>query len=182
MIIGGFVSLLARRLVATVAALWFVAFAAAAAAADAIPDSTWVALKPLPGQARSPIFALAVDPADNQHVLAGNSEGAVLRSTDGGAGWTTVHSGSAPVSAIAFSPFRVGLVLVGTRGGGALESDDAGATWHPVTGLNGRSVRVFGFAISLMFAGTDRGVYASADGVAWSQSGLADRSIEGIAV
>lgn len=182
MIIGGFVSLLARRLLATVAALWFVAFAAAAVNAGAIPDSTWVALHSLPDQARSPIFALAVDPSHNQSVFAGNSQGAIIHSADGGASWAIAHSGTAPVGTIAFSPFKSGLALAGTRGGGALQSVDGGATWHAVAGLSGRSVHVFGFALTTIFAGTDRGVYASSDGVTWTPSGLAGSNIDAIAV
>ena len=182
MIILEFVPLPARRLLATVAALWFIAVAAAGASADEIPDSTWVALASLPSQARSPIFGLAVDPSNNQSVFAGNSQGAILHSANGGATWVTSHTGTAPVGTIAFSPFKGGLVLAGTRGEGALESGDGGATWHPVNGLNGRSVLVFGFALTTMFAGTDRGVYASTDGVTWTQSGLGGSNIDAIAV
>ena len=50
------------------------------------------------------------------------------------------------------------------------------------TGLDGRSVRVFGFALSLVVAGTDHGVYTSADGRAWTPSGLATTSIDALAV
>ncbi len=182
MIIGGFVSLLARRLLATVAVLWFVVLVAAGVLANAIPDSTWVALEALPDQARSPIFALAVDPSNNQSVFAGSSKGAILRSANGGASWITAHAGTAPVGTIVFSPFKAGLALAGTRGSGALESLDGGVTWNPVSGLNGRSVHVFGFALSTIFAGTDRGVYTSSDGAMWTQSGLGGSNIDAIAV
>jgi len=43
-------------------------------------------------------------------------------------------------------------------------------------------VRVFGFAVSLIVAGTDRGVYASADGETWKQAGLSSLSIDALAV
>lgn len=152
------------------------------ATADSAPDSTWVALKPLPGQGRTAVFAVAVDPANDRDVLAGNSEGAIFRSTDGGGGWTTVHEGTQPVTTIAFSPFQSELVLAGTRGGGALESSDGGASWKPVSGLSGRAVRVFAFALPIVVAGTDSGVYVSADGLQWTASGLAGTSIDAIAV
>ena len=77
------------------------------------PPSTWVALKPLPHQGRSAIFALAVDPANNQVLIAGNSEGSLLRSVDGAATWASVHSGKVVVTSIVFSAFKPGLVLGG---------------------------------------------------------------------
>ena len=57
---------------ATFLALWAVTFAASGALAQAPQPSTWVALKPLPHQGRSAIFALAVDPANNQVLIAGS--------------------------------------------------------------------------------------------------------------
>ena len=148
----------------------------------ALPDSTWVALGPLPGQGRVALFALAVDPANNRVLLAANYQGALLRTTNGGGSWTTVHSAAVAVNTIAFSPSVAGFVLAGTRGGGALASKDDGATWVAVGGLDGRNVRAFGFALSLVVAGTDRGVYTSADGLGWTQSGLTSPSISAIAV
>ena len=155
---------------------------AALEAAAALPDSTWVLLKPLPGQGRAAVFALAVDPANNQVVIAANSQGTILRTTDGGAAWTAVHPAGASVNTISFDPNVAGHVLAGTRGGGALSSKDDGATWAPVAGLDGRNVRVFGFALTLVVAGTDHGVYTSADGQTWSPSGLSEPSISAIAV
>ena len=150
--------------------------------AEAPPPSTWVALKALPHQGRSAVFALAVDPANNQVVVAGNSAGALLRSTDGATTWTQVYTGKTTPTVIVFSSFKPGLVLAGTRGGGALLSRDGGATWSSATGLEGRAVRAFGFARTLVVAGTDKGVFVSSDGSSWSQSGLAERSIDAIAV
>jgi hypothetical protein len=51
-----------------------------------------------------------------------------------------------------------------------------------VTGLEGRDVRVFGFALTLIAAGTDNGVYISSDGTDWKQSGLQKTSIDALAV
>ena len=153
-----------------------------AAVAATLPDSTWVALPSLPDQPRSALFALAVDPANNQVVIAGDAQGALARSTNGGAAWTTVRSGKSAVLTISFSPNAAGLVFAGTRGGGGLVSRDGGATWSAARGLEGRSVRVFGFALNLMAAGTDHGVYTSANGTSWTQSGLANVSISALAV
>jgi hypothetical protein len=147
----------------------------------ALPDSTWVALPQLPKQPRAAVFALAVSPSNNQLVLAGDSQGWLSRSTSGGSAWTVVRQGTSSINTISFSPFSAGLVLAGTRGGGALVSRDSGATWTVPRGLDGRNVRVFAFALSIIAAGTDRGVYSSADGTTWKQAGLAERSIAAIA-
>jgi photosystem II stability/assembly factor-like uncharacterized protein len=176
------VSLPGRRFAATLLALWALAFAAMGVLADAPPPSTWVALKALPQQGRSAIFALAVDPTNNQAVIAGNSAGALLKSTDGATTWNQVYSGKTAPTAIVFSPFKAGVVLAGTRGAGALLSRDGGTTWSAAGGLDGRVVRAFAFARTLVVAGTDKGVFLSQDGSSWSQSGLADRSIDAIAV
>ena len=157
-------------------------FAAIGVSADALTPSTWMALKPLPHQGRSAIFALAVDPANNQVLLAGNSEGSLLRSTNAGSTWASVHSGKFVATTIDFSPFKAGLVLAGTQGGGALVSRDGGATWSVPGGLDGRAVRAFGFSLTTIAAATDKGVFISNDGSSWSQSGLADMSIDAIAI
>jgi len=176
------VSLLGQRLAATAVVLWVIGIAATNVLADALPDSTWVALKPLPHMGRSAVFALAVDPSNNQSLVVGNTDGSLLRSTNGGATWTTVHTGKATLTTITYSPVTPGVVLAGTRGSGALLSRDGGVSWSSAAGLEGRAVRVFAFALNLVAAGTDHGVYVSADGNTWSQSGLPNPSINSLAV
>ena len=148
----------------------------------ALPASTWVALPPLPQQGQSAIFGLGVNPFNNQVVLAGRSDGSLMRSVDGGLTWKVVHAATAPILTIAFSPLKSGYVLAGTRGAGAVASQDGGLTWAAARGLERRSVRVFGFALTLTVAGTDHGVYASSDGLTWSQSGLPTTSIGALTV
>ncbi|HET9780137.1 MAG TPA: hypothetical protein VFR33_00020 [Candidatus Dormibacteraeota bacterium] len=152
------------------------------ALADALPDSTWVALPPLPHQGSNAIFALAVDPANNQALLAGNAQGSVLKSANGGISWNVVHAGKSPMITIAFSPYTSGLVLAGTRSGGGLISRDGGTTWSTAAGLEGRTVHVFAFSLTIVAAGTDHGVYTSNDGASWSQTSLSNRSIDALAV
>ena len=156
--------------------------AVVAASATTIPDSTWIQLAAPPHATHSPVFALAVDPNQNQWVVGGTTDGSgeIFRSTDGGSTWSTVRSATGPVLTIAFSPFKIGLVLAGMRGGGVLSSHDSGATWSPATGMEGRTVRAFTFARSLVAAGTDRGVYLSSDGANWSLSALATYDIQAI--
>jgi photosystem II stability/assembly factor-like uncharacterized protein len=181
-IIGKLVSLSRRRLAATLAALWVIAVAAMGVLAAALPGSTWVSLKPLPNQGQAAVFALGVDPANDQLLIAGNSQDTLLRSTDGGLTWSSVHKGHAGLTTIAFSPFTSGLVLAGTRGSGALASTDGGATWTAATGLEGRTVHVFGFSLTGIAAGTDHGVFVSLDGLTWTASGLSNRNIDALAV
>jgi hypothetical protein len=193
-IIGTLVSLPRKRLVATLVALMSSAWAGFAvlganahvegttAISRTLPSSTWIALQPLPQQGQTAIFAVAVNPFNNQVVLAGTSDGSLMRSADGGSSWKAEHKGSGGILTLAFSPFKTGFVLAGARGTGALVSRDGGVTWAAVRGLDSRSVRVFAFALSLVVAGTDRGVYASADGQTWRSSGLPNTSIDALAV
>jgi hypothetical protein len=193
-IIGTLVSLPRTHLVATLVALltcaWAVLGALGAQArgqltmqiAGPLPPSTWVALSPLPEQGHNAIFALAVNPLNNQVVLTGTAAGSVVRSADGGSTWKLTHTGSAAVVTLAFSPFKSSLVFAGTHGSGALMSKDGGVTWTAVKGMGGRIVRVFAFALTSMVAGTDHGVYLSADGLTWKQSGLATTSIGSLTV
>lgn len=176
------VSLLSQRLPATFAALWVIGAALVGIAADKPADSTWTALRPLPHQGQAAVFALAVDPTNNQVLVAANSERSLLRSPNAGGSWTAVHSANGAVTSLSFDPYSTSLVLAGTRGAGALVSRDGGVSWSDASGLEGRSVRAFAFALSLVVAATDRGVYLSADGVSWSASGLADHSINAVAV
>jgi hypothetical protein len=162
--------------------MWVLGISSGIAVAGTLPDSTWVALRPLPHQGHAAVFALAVDPSNNQSVLAGNSEGGVLRSSNGGSSWTTVHTGKWVVTTIAFDPYGAGVVLAGTRGGGALVSRDGGTTWSATRGLEGRIVRTFAFSLSILVAGTDRGVYTSTDATTWAPSSLAGRSVDALAV
>ena len=150
--------------------------------AGSLPGSTWVALTvpPQAGKAGT-LFGLAVDPANNQVLLA-TTAASIVRSADGGLSWRSVYTGKTAVTTVAFSPLKADLVLAGTQGSGAVGSRDGGRTWAPATGLDGRTVRVFGFALTLFVAGTDRGVYASQDGFAWTPSGLAGSSIDALAV
>lgn len=182
MIIGPLVSLPRKRLAATLAAITAIASAGIAVFAVSLAPSTWVELPPLPKAGHNAILAIAVNPLNNEVVIAGTAGGSLMRSSDGGLTWTVVHAGSSGLLNIAYSPIKTGLVLAGTRGAGALISKDGGVTWAAVNGLVGRSVRAFGFALSLMAAGTDHGVYISADGLTWRQSGLASTSIGSLAV
>jgi hypothetical protein len=175
-------SLFSRRLLATAAALCSLVIVSSTAIAVSLPPSTWVALANLPGADHDAVFALAVNPANDQDLVAGNRAGGLFRSSDGGSTWKSVHSGTSALLALAYSTFNPAVILAGTQHGGALISTDGGTHWNVAGGLEGRSVRAFGFARTLMVAGTDRGVYVSQSGSTWSSSGLGDVSIDSVAV
>jgi hypothetical protein len=175
-------SLTSLRLAATAAALCSLIFASSTVTAAAFPPSTWIALTTLPGANHAPIFALAVNPANDQQLIAGNGSGGLSRSEDGGTTWKSVHSGSAAILTVAYSPFNPGLVLAGTQGGGAFVSSDGGTHWAAAGGLENRKVRAFAFARTLVVAGTDHGVYMSDTGTTWSASGLTTTSIDAVSV
>ncbi len=153
-----------------------------AAHAVTLPPSTWVALSPLGNSSRGPIFALAVNPTSTSQLVAGDAGGSLFRSTDGGTTWSAVYKGKATVSVVAYDPLSPGVIVAGTQAGDVLRSSDAGLKWEAASGIAGRSVRAFAFAHASMFAATDRGVYVSSDGAAWTVSGLANASIDAVAV
>ena len=181
-IIGSLVSLSRKRLAATLVALPVFAWAGIAVFAVSLAPSTWVELKSLPQTGHSAILAIGVNPLNNQVVIVGTAQGSLLRSADGGASWNQVHTGSSGLLTIAFSPVKSGFVLAGTRGSGALMSRDGGVTWAAVRGMDARSVRAFGFALTFIAAGTDHGVYVSTDGLTWRQSGLSTISVGALAI
>ena len=153
------------------------------AAAAAPADNAWQQLGAIPAMSGQPVFALQVDPASADRVLAGTGAGDIYRSTDGGTSWTRVaaHLG-AGVLALEFPPAQPGVALAGTRGDGIWRSADAGAHWARASGTKGRTVRAFDAAGATLLAGTDRGVYESQDGGHWKTTGPGDVDVSAIAV
>ncbi len=146
-------------------------------------DDTWTPLGALPARLDAPVFALAVDPADGRRLLAGTSEGVVMRSVDGGASWRVVISGlGRGVAALAFDPRWPGVALAGTRGAGVWRSSDAGASWQQQPGAEARTVRAFAFLPDAALAGGDQGVLLSRDGRTWAAAGLAQVRVSALAV
>jgi len=142
-----------------------------------------VQLGALPESLDSPVFALAVNPADRLQVLVGTGSGTIYRSTDGGVTWFQVARGfGRGIATIAFSPLKAGLVFAGTRGDGTYRSSDGGITWARLAGLPIGTTRSFGFAKTVTIAGTDAGVFASRDGTVWTAVGLKDLNVNAIAV
>ncbi|GAC1336583.1 MAG: hypothetical protein NVSMB17_20080 [Candidatus Dormibacteria bacterium] len=153
-------------------------------AAPPLPDSAWVALAPLPERSDSPVFAIAVSPADPATVLVGSSTGVIYRSGDHGASWMVAARGvGRSVLTIQYSPFKAGLVYAGSRGEGLWRSQDGGQTWSRQPGLPNLSIRSIGFSKSLTLIGGDGGLFSTRDGTTWAPfSKLASVSLNSIAV
>ncbi len=135
-------------------------------------DSTWAATAALPEKLDSPVFALAVDPADGRRLLVGTPSGAIYLSIDSGAAWRPVRrSSGGAVLALAFDPAAPGALLAGTRGAGVLRSADGGASWQPQLGSEGRTVRGFSFLPGAALAASDEGVLSSRSGGPWLTAG-----------
>jgi photosystem II stability/assembly factor-like uncharacterized protein len=125
-----------------------------AALLDAAPPSPEITWQPL-GPDRIPdgqtygsgtatmagrITAIAVDPGNPQHLLAGSAAGGIWETTDGGDTWAarTDDQPTLSIGAIAFDPADPSVVYAGTGEGnseyfhlgqGLLVSSDGGTTW-----------------------------------------------------
>ncbi|WP_164867850.1 P-loop NTPase fold protein [Rhodovarius crocodyli] len=96
-------------------------------------------------QAMAGISALAMS-SDGRTVLAAGGGGTIVRSTDAGANWQPVTSGTQSyLSALAMSSDGRTVLAAGS-GGTILRSTDAGANWQPVT--SGARSFLFGMAMS----------------------------------
>jgi hypothetical protein len=135
------------------------------------------------------VVAVAVDPADPRHLLAGG--GGVWESRDGGSSWRprTDDQPTAAIGALAFAPGDPAVAYAGTGQGealaalgiGLLRSGDGGATWRPLVAEALLGAGVCDLLVGpadpgRLLAATTAGLWASDDGgVGWEQR-LAGRS------
>ena len=124
------------------------------------------------------VSALALDPSNPQHVLAGAGTGGVWESTDGGASWQPRTDGAATLAsgALAYDPHAAGTVYCGTGeantfffGAGVLRSVDGGTTWTPLCTQPFVGDAFYDLVVDpadrlRLVAGTLRGLYVSAHG------------------
>jgi hypothetical protein len=82
----------------------------------------------------SPVYCLAVDPADPSRVYAGLTDGGVRRTDDDGAGWVDCSPPQTAVFSLAVSPAD-GTLYAGTEPSALYRSDDRGRTWHELDAL-----------------------------------------------
>lgn len=131
------------------------------------------------------VSALAVDPSNPAHVLAGAANGGVWESFDRGASWAprTDYQRTLTVGALAFDSSAPGNVYCGTGEGdwwswlgvGVLRSTDGGRTWstlctNPFVGDGFYSLVVDPANGRRLYAGTRAGLFVSTDGgVTWTR-------------
>ncbi|MEA2511457.1 MAG: hypothetical protein QOJ59_944 [Thermomicrobiales bacterium] len=131
------------------------------------------------------VSALAVDPANPAHVLAGAANGGVWESRDRGASWSprTDYAATTTVGALAFDPRDSRLVYCGTGegdwwswlGAGILRSTNGGSTWAtlctaPFVGQGFYNLIVDPADGRHLLAATTGGLYVSTDsGLTWTR-------------
>ena len=134
----------------------------------------WAGLN-YPPHASMEWYVVALDPADDEHLLAANNwEGTILESGDGGRTWSDRQA--SPVSrgswrAIAFAPSNPQVVYAGTSAyfsagtfddampaGGVYASQDGGTTWKVANGSISRDANITALAVDPRSAQT---VYAA---------------------
>jgi photosystem II stability/assembly factor-like uncharacterized protein len=130
------------------------------------------------------VSAIALDPDDPNHLLAGAANGGVWDSADAGATWTprTDSAATLTVGALTFDPTDPSTVYCGTGEGnwwwflgqGILKSTDKGASWNILAGAPFLGQGFFDLAIDptngqQLIACTTGGLYLSTDGgTTWS--------------
>ena len=73
--------------------------------------------------------SLAIDWANPRTVYAGNVDGDILRSDDGGASWRVLQRAEARINALTLDPRDSRVLYAATNGAGLLKTTDGGATW-----------------------------------------------------
>ncbi len=113
-----------------------------------------------------PALAVAVDPQNANHVLAGLLFGGMRASTDGGVSWSPVAAGLPPESNVAdiiFDPANPAVLYAADRMSGVYRSTDGGVSWQPINeGLRMRAVNQLALTpdgASLYAATEGEGVY-----------------------
>jgi photosystem II stability/assembly factor-like uncharacterized protein len=134
------------------------------------------------------VTAVAVDPADPRHLLAGG--GGVWESRDGGRSWRprTDDQPTPAIGALAFAPGDPAVAYAGTGQGealaalgvGLLRSDDGGASWRPLAADELLGAGFFDLLVDpadpdRLLAATTAGLLGSADGGAGWERRLAGR-------
>lgn len=129
------------------------------------------------------VTALAVAPTTPAHIWAGTSEGRIERSTNGGASWTNRTTAALPgryITSIAVSPTDDNVVYVSFSGfsaaapaGHIFKSIDGGVSWtnsgttrapDALPDIPVNSIAINPMNVSVVYAGTDVGLYESLDG------------------
>jgi photosystem II stability/assembly factor-like uncharacterized protein len=134
--------------------------------------------------------AIAIDPANQQKIVAGGVEG-IYASTDGGKNWTKTKGApkDPPVTVLglAIDPTNPDIVYAATIDSALLKSADGGKTWGRI-GLPGgegtaSSVAVHPFDSNILYVGTPDALFKTRNGgAAWEKTAARPKLAEGIAI
>jgi len=103
--------------------------------------ANWTSVQP------EPSVCVAIAPSSPSTVYAGGNE--LLKTTDGGATWTTVLVNSESSVAVAIHPTMPNIVYAGLEDAGVFKTVDGGTTWTPIGPAvrDGQVLTVLGLAI-----------------------------------
>jgi photosystem II stability/assembly factor-like uncharacterized protein len=131
-------------------------------------DARWASNGPPAG-----IDTIAVAPSDPQVIYAG-STGAdggkgIFKSSDGGRNWIAINYGitNKRINAIAVNPHNSKIVYAGYEGEGFYKTTDGGEHWATINSTplhHGTSIAIDRFDSSIVYLGTDSGLFKSFDG------------------
>ncbi len=110
---------------------------------------------------------LVVDPVTSTTLYAGISGSGIYKTIDSGATWTaaTTQPDNTQITAVTLK--NSATLYVATSGSGVYKSGDSGTTWEVCTNSGLTNLNVVSLAIDAsgkLYAGTEDGVFASADG------------------
>lgn len=122
--------------------------------------------------------------SSNPDIVYASTIGGLMKSSDAGKSWKSAGVAN-PVNCVAIHPFNPDMVYAGVLGG-AKKTEDGGAVWVDLVAgpdeLSVSSIATDSLDPKVLFFGTDRGLYKSADeGMSWSKLGLAG-SVDQVAV
>lgn len=131
------------------------------------------------------VSAIAIDPADGNHILVGSAAGGVWESRNRGATWAPRGDAmpTLTVGALCFDPRASATVYLGSGEGdafaglgqGVFRSTDGGTTWALLAGAPFVGVGFYRLVVdpansALLYAATRSGIFTSADsGLTWTQ-------------
>jgi len=134
--------------------------------------SAWQATAVLPG----PVGVVAVDPLDGQKIYVGLDGSGVYWSSNAGSSWTeatTFPITNKRVKALAIKPGDSTKLFAATSGNGVYQSSNRGLDWAVCNNSNLADLNVVSLTIDAygrLYAGTEAGVFVSADACAtWSE-------------
>jgi photosystem II stability/assembly factor-like uncharacterized protein len=131
--------------------------------------SAWTAVNSgLTVDAATPPVSIAIDATTPANLYAGLDGAGVFRSADSGGSWSAsaTQPSSLRIKALVIDPEDSTKLFAATYGGGVFASADSGDTWSacPAQPANLNTVSLIIDANGKLYAGTEAGVFLSADG------------------